>query len=52
MIFPDTKPSEEEILTRPECLLRLSGFLIRMNTDKVEADVKDGVCRIKLHYNH
>jgi len=52
MIFPDTKPSEEEILTRPECLLRLSGFLIRMNTDKVATDEKDGVCRIRLHYNH
>jgi xanthine permease XanP len=52
MIFPDTKPSEEEILTRPECLLQLSGFLIRMNSDKVESAVKDGVCRIKMHFNH
>jgi xanthine permease XanP len=52
MVFPDTKPSEEEILTSPDGLVKLSGFLIRMNADKVESDLKDGLCRIRLHYNH
>jgi xanthine permease XanP len=52
MIFPDTKPSEEEILASPESLHKLSGYLIRMNSDKVESVVKDGVCRIKMHFNH
>jgi xanthine permease XanP len=52
MAFPDIKPSEEELLAAPDGLARLSGFLIRMNADKVDSDIKDGLCRISLHYNH
>jgi xanthine permease XanP len=52
IVFPDTKPSEEDILTSPDGLVRLSEFLIRMDADSVESDVKNGLCRIRLHYNH
>jgi NCS2 family nucleobase:cation symporter-2 len=52
MTFPDKRPSEEEILESPENLIKLSGFIIRMNADKVESETKGDICRIKLHYNH
>jgi xanthine permease XanP len=52
LTFPDSVPSEEEMLTSPVGTRKLSGFLIRKNADRVESDVKDGLCRIRLHYNH
>ncbi|MDD5475814.1 MAG: solute carrier family 23 protein [Syntrophales bacterium] len=52
LVFPETRPSDEELLESPENLARLSGFIIRMNTDRVEWDLKDGLCRVRLHYDH
>ncbi|MHB8910185.1 MAG: uracil-xanthine permease family protein [Syntrophales bacterium] len=50
--FPEGIPGEEEILTSPEGIAKLSKFLIRRNADRVESDIKDGLCRIRMHYNH
>ncbi len=52
MVIPDVKPSEEEIMISPEGLAKLSLFLIHENADRVESHVKNGQCRILLHYNH
>ena len=52
LAFPDMKPSEEEILLSPEGHAKLSLFLIRWYADKVDLHTKDGLCRIRLHYNH
>lgn len=52
MIIPADRPSEEDILTTPDGLARLSLFLIRQHTDKMESHFKNGLCYIKLHYNH
>jgi xanthine permease XanP len=52
MVIPNIKPSEEEIMISPEGIARLSLFLIHENADKVESYVKNGLCHIRLHYNH
>ena len=52
MVIPDVKPSEEEIMISPEGLAKLSLFLIHENADRVESHMKNGQCRIRLHYNH
>lgn len=52
MVFTDVKPTEEEVLLSPEGVSRLSLFLIHENADKVESRVKNGLCHIRLHYNH
>jgi xanthine permease XanP len=52
LVFPDGKPSEEEILSSPEGSVKLSSFLIRRYADKADSHMKNGLCRIRLHYNH
>jgi len=52
MVIPAIKPLEEEILISPEGIAKLSLFLIHENADKVEPHVKNGLCHIRLHYNH
>ena len=52
MVFPDIKPSEEEILISPEGNVKLSLFLVHWYADKVDSHCKNGLCRIKLHFNH
>ena len=52
MVIPDVKPSEEEIMISSEGLAKLSLFLIHENADRVESHMKNGQCRIRLHYNH
>ena len=52
MPFPDSSPSGEEMLASPDSLARMSGFIVRRHTDKVESGEKDGLCRIRLHYIH
>jgi xanthine permease XanP len=52
MVIPVFRPSEEDILTSSDGLAQLSLFLIRQNSDKVESLVKNGLCYIRLHFNH
>jgi len=50
--FPEGMPTEEEILASPEGIAKLSMFIIRRNADRLESDIKEGLCHIRLHYNH
>jgi xanthine permease XanP len=52
MDFPETKPTEEELLHDDSAFTRLSGFLMRRHADKVKSSVKDGQCRIQFHFDH
>jgi len=52
MVIPQSRPSEEDILASPDGLAQLSLFLIQQSADKVESHHKNGLCHIKLHYNH
>ena len=50
--LPHRPPSPEELLEEPDAIGNLSGFLIRRQVDKVRSSVKDGHCRIHLHFDH
>lgn len=52
MPFPNTSPSGEEMLASPDSIARMSGFIVRKRTDRVESDEKGGIARIRLHYIH
>jgi xanthine permease XanP len=50
--LPHSPPSPEELLQEHDAVGNLSGFLIRRRVDKVRSSVKDGHCRIHLHFDH
>jgi xanthine permease XanP len=50
--MPQAPPSPEELLEDDAAIGNLSGFLIRRQVDKVRSSVKDGHCRIHLHFDH
>ncbi len=50
--LPDSRPTEEEILSDPSALLRLGGFLIRGNTDRVSSTASGSQAVLKLHMEH
>lgn len=52
MPFPATRPSMDDIAESEDGLLRLSGFLVRRQTDGVRATKRNGDCVIDLHFDH
>ena len=50
--IPNTPPGQDELLNDERALLRLSGFLIRRQTDQVLIEEKDGICTVHLHFEH
>ncbi len=50
--FPQEPPSVEELLGGHDAIGNLSGFLIRRQVDRIRSSVKDGHCRIHLHFDH
>ncbi|HYZ63360.1 MAG TPA: solute carrier family 23 protein [Acetobacteraceae bacterium] len=52
MPFPLMRPSLDEIADTPDGLLRLSGFLIRRQTDSVRATERNGACVVEMHFDH
>jgi NCS2 family nucleobase:cation symporter-2 len=52
MIIPDREPSEDEVMASSAGMAKLSLFFIHQNADKVESHVKNGLCRLRLHYTH
>jgi xanthine permease XanP len=48
-----TRPSEEDLLRDDRAAaIRLSGFMIKRYANSVKLDQKDGVCRVRLHFDH
>lgn len=52
LVIPPTQPSAEDIRALPQGPLMLSGFLIRQIADQVDTEIKEGLCHIRLHYDH
>jgi len=52
MELPDNRPSEDELLKGGHAFIRLSGFLIRSQVDKVKSSIKDAKCHIHFHFDH
>jgi xanthine permease XanP len=52
MDFPDTPPSEAELLHDEEAFIRLSKFLIKKNADRIKSFEKEGTCQVQFHFDH
>ena len=50
--LPSTRPSEEDLLRDDRVAIGLSGFMIKRYANSVKLDQKDGVCRVRLHFDH
>lgn len=50
--FPTAPPGQDELLEDEHAVTRLSGFLIRRQTDKLLAETRNGRCTVQLHYEH
>ncbi|RXE56786.1 xanthine permease [Methanoculleus taiwanensis] len=51
-LSPGGAPTDTDLLEDENALARLSAFLIRKYADVVTTDVRDGECRIRLHFDH
>jgi xanthine permease XanP len=50
--LPTTRPSEEDLLRDDEAAAKLSGFMIKRYANSVKLEQKDGMCRLRLHFDH
>jgi NCS2 family nucleobase:cation symporter-2 len=48
----DAPPTHEEVLESAHGTLRLAGFLIQRQSDKVQTSVRDGTATLRLHFRH
>ena len=50
--FPQQSPDMAKILEEKAEQLKFSGFLMRKYADKITGNTKDGMTRIRLHFDH
>jgi xanthine permease XanP len=50
--LPDKRPSDREIMDTESGYLKLAGFLLRRNADRVRTSVKDGASVLEFHFEH
>jgi xanthine permease XanP len=50
--FPDQRPSGREIIETDTGHLRLAGFLLRQNADRIRTWSKDGATVLEFHFEH
>lgn len=50
--LPDFRPSPEELLEQPGALGQLAGYLVKHYPDKVTVQEENGLCHIRLHFEH
>jgi NCS2 family nucleobase:cation symporter-2 len=52
LVLGEEVPSHDEIVSAPDGLLRLAGYLVRGNADRVQATARDGQSVLVLHFDH
>jgi hypothetical protein len=52
MEFPQSPPSEEELMGDTNSLARMSGFMIQFMAEKVTATTNSGICKVSIHITH
>lgn len=52
MDFPQSPPTEDELMLDPNSLSRMSGFMIQFMAEKVTATVNANTCRVSIHITH
>jgi NCS2 family nucleobase:cation symporter-2 len=50
--LPDERPSDREIIETDTGHLRLAGFLLRRNADRVRTSARDGISILEFHFDH
>jgi xanthine permease XanP len=50
--FPDSRPSEQEIIETEDGARRLAGFLLRRNADSIRAENRGGRIQVLFHFDH
>ncbi len=52
LVLPSTRPSDADLLRDDEAAAKLSGFMIKRYANSVKLEQKDGMCRVRLHFDH
>ncbi len=52
MEFPDSPPTEDELMLDKSSLARMSGFMIQFMAAKVISTVNAGLCKVTIHITH
>jgi len=52
MDFPVVRPTEDALLTDVRAVTTLSGYLVRQYTESVTANVVNGRCHVRMHFDH
>jgi NCS2 family nucleobase:cation symporter-2 len=52
MEFPQSPPTEDELMLDPGSLSRMSGFMIQFMAEKVTATVNSKICKVSIHITH
>ena len=52
MEFPQSPPTEDELMLDSASLARMSGFMIQFMAEKVTATVNSGICKVSIHITH
>jgi NCS2 family nucleobase:cation symporter-2 len=52
MEFPQSPPTEEELMLDTASLARMSGFMIQFMAEKVTASVNANICKVSIHITH
>jgi NCS2 family nucleobase:cation symporter-2 len=50
--LPDLRPSDQEILESERGHVRLAGYLLRRNADRVSVDTKGEITVLTFHFEH
>lgn len=50
--LPDHRPTDTEILETETGHIRLAGFLLRRNADRIRTSAKEGVAVLEFHFEH
>jgi NCS2 family nucleobase:cation symporter-2 len=50
--MPDERPSDRDIMETESGYLRLAGFMLRRNADRVRTSVKEGASVLEFHFEH
>ena len=52
MRFPNTRPTEQEILESADGMSRLAGFMLRHNADRIRSESRGTSAHIWFHFEH
>lgn len=52
LVFPNTRPSKEDLREDPDSVRLLAGFMLRRNADRTDVMSRDGKAVVKFHFDH